>query len=64
MHDITVSNYEQVDDEQSTYTALKRPGPGAVNEDHLCGHLNQMLQNVTRCNFSCNLQCNSTLERC
>jgi hypothetical protein len=25
IHDIPVSNYEQVDDEQSTYTALKRP---------------------------------------
>jgi hypothetical protein len=47
IYDIPVStNYEQVDDEKSTYTALKRPGPGEVNDDHLYGHLNQVGQNI------------------
>jgi hypothetical protein len=47
IYDIPVSNYEQVDDEQSPYTtALKRPGPGEANDDHLYGHLNQVVQNV------------------
>jgi hypothetical protein len=27
-------------------------------------HLTWSKDHVTRCNFSCNLQCNSTLERC
>ena len=46
IYDTPVSNYEQGDDEQSTYTALKRPGPGEANDDHIYGHLNQVLQNV------------------
>ena len=46
IYDVPVSNYEQVEDEQSTYTDLKRPGAGEVNDDHLYGHLNQVLRNV------------------
>jgi hypothetical protein len=39
IYDIPLNNYEQANDEQSTYTALKRPGPGEVNDDNLYGHL-------------------------
>ena len=35
------NNCEHVDDEHSTYTALKRPDP-AEEDDHLYGHLNQV----------------------
>ena len=41
--DTADGNYEQVDDEQSTYTALKRPGPGEKDDDHVYAHLNQVL---------------------
>ena len=35
------ANYEEVENEESTYTALKRPGPGKEeNDDHLYAHLN------------------------
>ena len=37
-------NYEQVDDEQSTYTALNKPGE--VIDDHLYAHLNEVTQNM------------------
>ena len=34
------ANYEQVENEESTYTALKRPGPGEEENDvHLYTHL-------------------------
>jgi uncharacterized protein (UPF0333 family) len=39
-----VGNYEQVDDEQSTYTALNKPGE--VSDDHLYAHLNEVTQNM------------------
>ncbi|CAB3981683.1 Receptor-type tyrosine- phosphatase delta, partial [Paramuricea clavata] len=39
-----VGNYEQVDDEQSTYTGLNRPGE--VIDDHLYAHLNDVTQNM------------------
>ena len=39
-----VGNYEQVNDEQSTYTCLKKPGE--VIDDHLCAHLNEVAQNI------------------
>ena len=39
-----VGNYEQVDDEQSTYTALNKPGE--VIDDHLYAHLNDVTQNM------------------
>ena len=39
-----VGNYEQVDDEQSTYTALNKPGE--VIDDHLYAHLNEVTQNM------------------
>ncbi len=45
-YEIPVSKNEQVDDEQSTYTALKRPGPGEVDDGHVYAHLNQVLQNI------------------
>jgi hypothetical protein len=35
------ANYEQVEDEQSTYTALKRTGK-EEDDDHLYGHLNEV----------------------
>ncbi|CAB4027856.1 Receptor-type tyrosine- phosphatase F [Paramuricea clavata] len=36
------ANYEQVENEESTYTALKRPGPGEEeNDNHLYAHLNE-----------------------
>ncbi|CAB3990869.1 receptor-type tyrosine- phosphatase S-like isoform X2 [Paramuricea clavata] len=35
------ANYEQVESEQSTYTALKRTGKDE-NDDHLYGHLNEV----------------------
>jgi flagellar basal body-associated protein FliL len=37
-------NYEQVDDEQSTYTALNRRGE--VSDDHLYAHLYEITQNM------------------
>ncbi|XP_028402634.1 uncharacterized protein LOC114525469 [Dendronephthya gigantea] len=37
-----VDNYEQVENEQSTYTALKRPGKD--EDDHVYSHLNQRQQ--------------------
>ncbi|XP_028402627.1 uncharacterized protein LOC114525465 [Dendronephthya gigantea] len=37
-----VNNYEQVENEQSTYTALKRPGKD--EDDHVYSHLNQRPQ--------------------
>ncbi len=39
IYDIPEKNYEQVDNEQSTYTALKRPGPGEVDDGHVYAHL-------------------------
>ena len=36
------ANYEQVEDEQSTYTALKRTGK-EEDDDHLYGHLHEVL---------------------
>ena len=39
-----VGNYEQVDDEQSTYTALNKPGE--VSDDHLYAHLYEITQNM------------------
>jgi Na+-transporting methylmalonyl-CoA/oxaloacetate decarboxylase gamma subunit len=37
------ANYEQVENEESTYTALKRPGPGEEeNDGHLYAHLNEV----------------------
>ena len=36
------ANYEEVENEESTYTALKRPGPGEEeNYGHLYAHLNK-----------------------
>jgi cytoskeletal protein RodZ len=35
------ANYEQVENEQSTYTALKRTGKDE-NDDHLYSHLNEV----------------------
>ena len=36
------ANYEEVENEESTYTALKRPGPGEEENDvHLYAHLNE-----------------------
>jgi hypothetical protein len=36
------ANYEDVENEQLTYTALKRPGPGEEENDvHLYAHLNE-----------------------
>ncbi len=46
IYDIPDTNNEQVDDEQSTYTALKRPAPGEEGDGHVYAHLNQVLQNV------------------
>jgi flagellar biosynthesis/type III secretory pathway M-ring protein FliF/YscJ len=37
------ANCEEVENEESTYTALKRPGPGEEeNDDHLYAHLNEV----------------------
>jgi hypothetical protein len=37
------ANYEKVENEESTYTALKRPGPGEEeNDGHLYAHLNEV----------------------
>ena len=46
IYDIPVTNNEQADDEESTYTALKRPGPGEVDDGHVYAHLNEVVQNV------------------
>ena len=46
IYDTPVTNNEQANNEQSTYAALKRPGPGEVDDDHVYAHLNQVLQNV------------------
>ena len=39
-----VDNHEQVDDEQSTYTDLNKPGE--VIDEHLYAHLNEITQNM------------------
>ena len=39
-----VGNYEQVDDEQSTYRGLNKPGE--VIDDHSYAHLNEVTQNM------------------
>jgi cytoskeletal protein RodZ len=40
--DNDAANYEEVENEESTYTALKRPGPGEEENDvHLYAHLNE-----------------------
>jgi hypothetical protein len=37
------ANYEKVENEESTYTALKRPVPGEEENDvHLYAHLNEV----------------------
>ena len=37
------ANYEDLENEESTYTALKRPGPGEEeNDSHLYAHLNEV----------------------
>ncbi len=46
IYDTPVTSNEQANNEQSPYAALKRPGPGEVNDDHVYAHLNQVLQNV------------------
>ncbi len=46
IYDIPETNNEQANNEQSTYAALKRPGPGEVDDGHVYGHLNQVPQNV------------------
>ncbi len=46
IYDTPVTNNEQENNEQSTYAALKRPGPGEVDDGHVYAHLNQVLQNV------------------
>ena len=35
-------NYEQVENEQSTYTALKNPGERDDDDDHVYSHLNEV----------------------
>ena len=46
IYDAPVTNNEQANNEQSTYAALKRPGPGEEGDGHVYAHLNQVLQNV------------------
>ncbi len=46
IYDIPVTNNEHANNEQSTYAALKRPGPGEVDDGHVYCHLNQVPQNV------------------
>ncbi len=46
IYDTPVTNNEQANNEQSTYTALKRPAPSEVDDGHVYGHLNQVPQNV------------------
>ena len=44
--DIDDVNYEDVENEESTYTALKKPGPGEEeNDGHLYAHLNEVHTN-------------------
>ncbi len=46
IYNIPVTNNEQANNEQSICTALKRPGPGEVDDGHVYAHLNQVLQIV------------------
>ena len=46
IYEVPLQLRTSIDDEQSTYTALQRSGPGKANDDHLYGHLNQVRQNV------------------
>ena len=41
------ANYEQVENEQSTYTALKRTGKDE-NDDHLYSHLNEVQKDYVK----------------
>ena len=36
------ANYKDVENEESTYTALKTPGPGEEENDGLYAHLNEV----------------------
>ena len=48
--DIPLDNndYENVEDDHSTYTALKRPGPGEPSDDHIYASLNQAANNFEK----------------
>ena len=46
IYDIPETNNEQANNEQSAYAALKRPGPGEVDDGHVYAHLNQVPQNI------------------
>ena len=48
LYDTPVNNYENVEDDHSTYTALKRPAPGEASDDHLYASLNQTLKDLKR----------------
>ena len=48
IYDMPANNYENVENDNSTYTALQRPAPGQPSDDHVYAHLNQALKNVQK----------------
>ena len=46
IYDVPANNYENVEDDNSTYTVLQRPAPGQPSDDHVYAHLNQELKDV------------------
>ena len=48
IYDVPLNNYENVEDDHSTYTALKRPALRETGDDHVYGHLNQVIKNVPK----------------
>jgi hypothetical protein len=48
IYETPVNNYENVEDDHSTYTDLKRPAPGEASDDHVYAHLNQTLKDLKK----------------
>ena len=46
IYDMPLNNYENAENDHSTYTALKRPASGESSDDHVYTHLNQPLKNA------------------
>ena len=46
--DMPSTNYENVEDDHSTYTALQRPAPGESSDKHVYAHLNEPLKNAQK----------------
>ena len=46
INDVRLSNYENVENDNSTYTTLNRSALGDACDDHVYGNLNQVMKNI------------------